>query len=358
VKRPIARIARFRSLALAALAGAWLWAPPGRENVARAEVIDEVQSKMVKIYGAGGFRGLEAYQSGFLISEDGYIATVWSYVLDTDPIIVHLGDGRRFEGKVKGADPQLDLALVKIDGKELPHFDLDKGAEAEAGARVLAFSNLYNVATGDEPVSVQHGLISARTRLEARRGAFKTSYRGEVYVLDAVTNNPGAAGGALVNQKGELLGMLGKELKNSFNNTWLNYSVPVEVFRKKAQDIIAKKGDLITETPEVDEPKAAANPLTLELLGLVLVPNVLERTPPFVDDVRPNSPSALAGVMPDDLVIFISDTRVTNPRLIKSCRSLRDELSYIDRDDTITLSVMREEKGGEKKLLQFTLKAK
>jgi serine protease Do len=167
-----------------------------------------------------------------------------------------------------------------------------------------------------------------------------------------VTNNPGAAGGVLVNYQGELLGMLGKELKNSLNNTWLNYSVPVEVFRKKAQDLIADGGGLITETPESDQPKVAANPLTLELLGLVLVPNVLERTPPFVDDVRPNSPAAAAGLMPDDLVIFISDTRVTNPRLVKSCRILRDELSYIDRDDTITLTVMRGEK-----LVQFTLKA-
>ncbi len=320
-------------------------------------MMEEVQLKMVKIYGAGGFRGLEAYQSGFAITADGWIATAWSPVLDTDPIIVHLGDGRRFEGSLKGADPHLDLALVKIDAQDLPHFDLDKAAEAKPGARVLAFSNLYNVATGDEPVSVQRGLIAARTRLEARRGAFKTSYRGDVYVLDAVTNNPGAAGGALVNYQGELLGMLGKELKNSHNNTWLNYSVPVEVFRKKAQQLVADGGGLITEVPEGDQPKAAANPLTLELLGIVMVPNVLERTPPFVDDVRPGSPAATAGLMPDDLVIFINDTRVTNPRLVKSCRILREELSYIDRDDTITLSVMREERSGEKKLIQFTLKA-
>lgn len=326
-------------------------------DAARADVMSEVQSKMVKIYGAGGLRGLEYYQSGFVITADGWIATVWSSVLQTDPIIVHLGDGRRFEGSVKGADPHLELALVKIDAQDLPHFDLDKGAEARPGQRVLAFSNLYNVATGDEPVSVQHGLISARTRLEARRGTFKTSYRGEVYVLDAVTNNPGAAGGALVNHQGELLGMLGKEMKNSLNNTWLNYSVPVEVFRKKAQQIVADGGGLIADAPDGDQPKAVANPLTLELLGLVLVNDVLEHTPPFVDDVRRGSPAAAAGLMPDDLVIFISDTRVTNPRLVKSCRVLREELSYIDRDDTITLSVIREEKGGEKKLIQFTLKA-
>jgi len=322
---------------------------------ARADVMDEVQPKMVKIYGAGGFRGLESYQSGFLVSDDGFIATVWSTVLDTDPIIVHLGDGRRFEGRVAGADPQLELALVKIEASDLPYFDLDKAAQAEPGERVLAFSNLYNVATGDEPVSVMRGLISARTRLEARRGTFKTTYRGEVYVLDAVTNNPGAAGGALVNYKGELLGMLGKELRNSQNHTFLNYSMPVEVFRKQAQDIMAGKSSPIIDTPADDQPKPAANPLTLEMLGIVLVPNVLERTPAFIDAVRPNSPAAVAGIMPDDQVIFISDSRATNPRLIKSCRNLREELTYIDRDDTITLTVMRGE--AELKMMQFTLKA-
>ena len=78
-----------------------------------------VQSKMVKIYGAGGLKGLEAYQSGFLISGDGHILTVWSYVLDTDYITIVLDDGRKFEGKIIGADPRLEMAILKIDRKSV-----------------------------------------------------------------------------------------------------------------------------------------------------------------------------------------------------------------------------------------------
>ena len=79
-----------------------------------------VQSKMVKIYGAGGLKGLEAYQSGFLISGDGHILTVWSYVLDTDYITIVLDDGRKFEGKIVGADPRLEMAVLKIDSQHHP----------------------------------------------------------------------------------------------------------------------------------------------------------------------------------------------------------------------------------------------
>src|SRR5690349_7423564 len=69
----------------------------GASAATLAEVIHDVQPRMVKIYGAGGFKGLEAYQSGFLISSEGNILTVWSYVLDTEFITVMLDDGRRFE---------------------------------------------------------------------------------------------------------------------------------------------------------------------------------------------------------------------------------------------------------------------
>lgn len=161
-----------------------------------AETLARVQPKMVKIYGAGGIAGLEYYQSGFLISPDGAILTVWSHVLDTDEITAVLSDGRKLTAKLIGADPRLEIAVLKIATTDLPWFDLAKAAEADAGSRVLALSNLFNVAEGNEPASVQHGTISVKTRLEARRGAFDTPYNGPVYALDVVTNNPGAAGGA------------------------------------------------------------------------------------------------------------------------------------------------------------------
>lgn len=296
-----------------------------------ADVIASVQPKVVKIFGAGGYRGLEHYQSGFLVSADGYLLTVWSYVLDTDYIQVVLHDGRAMQAKVMGVDPRLELALLKIDAAGLEHFDLEHAAEARVGARVLAFSNLYGVATGDEPASVQHGVVSALTRLEARRGVFETPYRGPVYVLDAITNNPGAAGGALTDRRGRLLGMLGKELRNAQSNTWLNYAVPAEVLREALPQL--REGRVVrSDAPPTVAPENALSP---ELLGLLLVPDVLERTPPFIDVVRPASPAARAGLRSDDLVLFVND------RLVQSCKALRAELERIDRLDGVRLTVIR-----------------
>ena len=102
--------------------------------MARASIVDtieQVQPKIVKIYGAGGFHGLEAYQSGILISSAGHILTVFSHVLDTDYITAVLADGRKFEAKLLGADPRLEVAVLKIDAAGLPCFDLGKAANVD-----------------------------------------------------------------------------------------------------------------------------------------------------------------------------------------------------------------------------------
>ena len=299
-----------------------------------SSVVQQVQPKIVKIYGAGGLRGLEAYQSGFLVSEEGHVLTAWSYVLDTDFITVTLDDGRKFEGQLLGADPRLELAVVKIDAEGLEHFDLRAGVGLSAGDRVLAFSNLYGVATGDEPASVLHGHVSALWSLTARRGVFETPYRGPVYVLDAMTNNPGAAGGALTDRSGQIAGVLGKELKNSQNNTWLNYALPVSEVAEAVEDILA--GRIRKRPPEEDVPKPAA-PHTLAELGVFLVPDVLPKTPPFVDRVREGSPAEKAGLQTDDLILFVDQN------IVGSCKSLREELTYVDRIDDLRLTVQREQ---------------
>lgn len=323
--------------------------PPARGQAAPvagpasfAEVVAGAQPKMVKIYGAGGLRGLESYQSGFLISADGYVLTVWSHVLDSDEVIATLNDGRRFEAKLVGADPKTQIAVLKIESENLPHFDLDEAPTAEAGAQILAFSNLFGVATGNEPVSVLHGLIAAKAPLDARSGAFESLYRGPAYILDAITNNPGAAGGALTNREGELLGLLGKELRNALNNTWLNYAIPAVELTASVNDILA--GKLIPRQRE-QRPKPE-NPLRLAALGIVLVPDALDRTPPYIDAVRDGGPAAAAGLRPDDLIVFVND------RLVQSCRLLAEQLDYLERDAPVELTVLRDQQ-----LLEFTLQA-
>ncbi len=306
-----------------------------------AEVIEAAQPKMVKLYGAGGVRSLEAYQSGFLISAEGHILTVWSYVLDTDYVTAVLNDGRKFEAHLVGADPRLEVAVLKVDAGELPHFDVAASATAEAPERVLAFSNLFGVATGDEPASVQHGIIAVKARLDARRGTFETPYHGPVFVLDAMTNNPGAAGGALTNEDGALLAMLGKELRNAQNNIWLNYAVPIDELRTSVEQILAGKFHPGDDKPPL-EPKEA---MSLAAVGIVLVPDVLERTPPYVDSVRAGSAAEQAGVKSDDLVIFVGES------LVHSCKGFREELARLERDAPLSLVLMR---GQE--LVEITIK--
>jgi len=303
------------------------------EEASLAETIRRVGPAVVKIYGVGGFRGLETYQSGLLISPEGHVLTVWSYVLDTDLIHVTLDDGRRMQAKLLGADPRLEVAVLKIDETGLPCFDLSRAVEAESGTRVLAFSNLFGVAIGDEPASVQHGVVSVKTNLDARRGVYETPYDGPVYVLDAVTNNPGAAGGVLVTWRGELLGLLGKELRNARNNTSLNYAIPIRQLRESVEAIAAGK---FVARDDAETTRKPSRPLTLSMLGIVLVPDVLERTPPYVDQVRTGEPAAAAGLRPDDLVVLAGG------RLVPSQKALRAELEYVDYEDPVRLTVLRE----------------
>ncbi len=307
-------------------------AAPSARGADLKSTLDDVQRKTVKIYGAGGAKGLEAYQSGALISADGCVLTSYSYVLDSATVGVVLSDGRRFEGKLLGADPRLDVAVLKIDAADLPHFDLNKAVVGRSGMNVLAISNLYNVASREEPLSVQHGIISTVTKLDARRGAFDTPYDGPIYALDARTNNPGAAGGALVTRNGELLGMLGKELRNALNDSWLNYAVPVAEFRATVEAIRAGK---FTPSDAKRGVKKSSHPLSLESLGLAVVPDVLDRTPPYVEWVRPGSSADKAGVRPDDLIVLRDGV------LIQSCRALKADLETVDDDQEVRLVLLR-----------------
>ena len=314
-------------LALTLADGPLLFAQPGLGTAAR-----QAQAKVVKVYGAGGLAGLKAYQSGFLVSPEGHVATAWSSVLDVDPTVV-LDDGRRYEASIVGFEPALELAVLKIDESGLPFFRLETEAAADWGDPVLAISNLFGIATGNEPASVMQGHVAALTRLDARRGTFQTPYQGPVLILDLIANNPGAAGGAVVDVTGRLVGMLGKELRDGDTGAWLNYALPVTVLREVIGDIIAgRQTQLATDDRQpLDRQRAHSR----ETLGLILVPNVLESTPPFVDATAPGSPARRAGLRPDDLILLLDGRRVEHQR------ALDESLRYLDRRDPVRLTVRR-----------------
>ena len=115
---------------------------------------------------------------------------------------------------------------------------------------------------------------------------------------------------------------------------WLNYAIPASSIRKTIGDIIAGR-----KTTQVDQTKAMLErdkSHNLGLLGLVLIPDVLDTTPAYIDEVVKESPAARAGMQPDDLILLVDGKRV------ESQRSLRSLLRTIDRRDDVELTVQRE----------------
>lgn len=301
----------------------------GLEAQALPEIIEETQPKMVKIFGGGGLRRLESWQTGFFVSTDGLIVTVWSYVLDSQTTVV-LSDGRRISAELVGYHPQYELALLKVDVQDQPCFTPDSVVKAVPGMTVLAFSNLYGVATGNEQCSVQTGVVSTLMPLDVRRGNRRTSYRGPAIVLDAITSNPGAAGGVITDRQGRWLGIIGRESRTAESNLWLNYAIPA--------DQVAMATDLILAGNTRRSPldlRSPTEPLTLDLLGVVTVPDVVERTPPFIDRIRANSMADLAGLRADDLIVQV-DGKVTT-----CLKDLESKLKQVDRDAEVIFMVKR-----------------
>lgn len=294
--------------------------------------IDQVQTRVVKIFGAGGVSGLAAYSTGFLISSEGHIATVWNHVLDPETVTVVLYDGRRLDARVVGAEPQVHLAILKVEAEDLPHFDLADAISVGPGTRVLGFGNMYKVATGDEPVSVLQGVIAAKTRLKARRGTFQVPYDGPVYIVDAVTNNPGTAGGVLTTRDGRLLAMIGQELRNAETNTWINYAIPIGELETIAEEIITGN---FTRRDTREKPSSPKNRYQAVDFGIVLVPDVLFRTPAYIDQTVPNGVAARAGLKPNDLLLFV------NGELVQSCKEFQAAVGPAEEGDLLQIVVRR-----------------
>jgi len=297
--------------------------------------------KVVKIYGAGGFAGFEDYQSGMIISADGLVLTAFTSTLDASNLRVVLDNGERYDAELLDADLKLEVAVLKLkDAAALSFFNLDDVAVPKIGESILILGNFFKIAQGSEPVSLLHGVVCAKSTLDGKSGAFETPYSGPIYVLDAIANNPGGAGGVLINRQGELLGMLGKEVKHAKTNTYLNFAIPISAIKPTVDAIIEgkerpKAQPVLGAAAEEDLEKLPKEPHTLGGLGITPVPDVLQRTPPFIDRIEPGTPAHRAGLRPDDLVVLVGDS------LIPSLRKLRDSLRRVDRIDPLVMTVLR-----------------
>ncbi len=300
---------------------------------------------MVKVYGAGGGGGLENYQTGFFISAEGRVLSVNSPVLDTDEVTLVTEEGTRLSARVVRTDPLLGLALLQaeLSGGTVTCFELQaESTAAQPGDNLFAVSNLFNVATGSEALSVQRGVVAGEAPLELVSPFDpNTKQQQAVLLVDVVTSNPGAAGGVIVNSRGQLLGMIGPERRSNVTGAWHNYALPTSLLAEALTRL---------EQPAPTQPTTdtAQRPDAIQLAqqwGFWFAPEISPRTPAFVDEVLSGSAADTAGLKPDDLVVFVAET---------STASVAEALAALaSQRDTAEVTLLVERNG---ELVRITLK--
>jgi serine protease Do len=330
MRRPIEQLALALVLASAAPA-----AEPPVPN-AFQKAIAYAQKRCVRLYGGGAGRE-HGYATGLLVSADGLILTAQGVYLVGSRVRAVLPDGTVHEADILRRSDALQAALLKVDARTPDFFDLAAEATVRQGDWVLGVSNLFNVAAPGEPLSVNLGVVSVRARMEARHRAQDVPYEGDILLVDAITSNPGAPGGALVAADGRLVGMLGKLFQSTSTNTRVNYAVPVDLLKA----FVEGKGDGPAAPP--------APPAAEAYVGLRLFALSGKSAPAYVDAVAPDSPAHRAGLRKDDLVLTVGSEVVRNVAecqdALKALKAGRSVPFVVKRKQTIlSVTVTPEER--------------
>jgi len=264
----------------------------------------------------------ESLGSGVIIDEKGHILTNYHVIKDSDKIKVTLLDGRKFEAKVIGSDPKTDLALIKIEAKDLPFVELGDSDKVRVGQWAIAIGNPFGL---NHTLTV--GVISAKGR-----SINVTEY--EDFLQTDASINPGNSGGPLVNIRGEVIGI---NTAIVAGGEGIGFAVPINMARKIIGDIIAH-GKVIRAwlgvyiqdlTPEL------AETFNVKITEGVLVSEVLK-----------GSPAEKAGVRRGDIIIAIDGKEV------KKSKELQNEVINKGVENKVVLVIFRD---GEKKEITVVL---
>ena len=174
-------------------------------------------------------RTVRGFGSGVLISSDGYIVTNNHVIEDADEVEVTLNDRRTYEANVVGRDPSTDIALLKIDAKNMPYVGIGDSDELLLGEWVLAIGNPFNLTS-----TVTAGIVSAKGR---SLGLLNDTYRIESFIQTDAALNVGNSGGALVNTRGELVGITTAILSPNGTYAGNSFAVPVNIVKKIVDDL-------------------------------------------------------------------------------------------------------------------------
>jgi len=232
--------------------------------------------------------------SGVIVSPDGYVVTNHHVVDGADKVTVTLIDKREFVGTLVGSDPQTDLAVIKISGKDLPSIPWGDSSKLEVGEYVLAIGNPFGLNS-----TVTQGIVSAL----GRGGMGITQY--EDFIQTDAAINPGNSGGALVNMRGELVGINTAILSRTGGYQGVGFAIPTTMGRHVYDSVVktgtVRRGFLGVGIQELS--KDLATSLNLPNASGALVTNVHE-----------DSPAGKAGIKRGDTIISFQGQNIVDPR--------------------------------------------
>ncbi len=271
--------------------------------------------------------------SGVIVSEDGLIITNNHVIAGADKIKIRLYNGDEIEAELIGADPQTDIAVLKIDAKNLPAVTLGNSDEAKVGSFVLAIGSPLSETLAH---TVSFGIVSAR----GRSLNSLTTY-GDYIQTDAAIN-PGNSGGALIDMDGKLIGINSAIASRSGGNDGIGFAIPINLAKRIMDDLIddgeVSRGYLGIYPSEVDQVMAKA-------LGLNDVRGIL------VVEVEKDTPAEKYGLKDKDIIVSINGKKLGDT----SSESFRTKIAAFKPGDTLLLGVIRDEKEMEISIVLGTL---
>ncbi len=218
--------------------------------------------------------------SGFIISDDGYLLTNHHVVEGSDEITVTLQDKREFKGKLIGSDPKSDVALVKIEGTNLPTLKLGDPAKLRVGEWVIAIGSPFNLSN-----TVTAGIVSAKGR-----------ETGELlpFIQTDAAVNPGNSGGPLINVRGEVVGINSQIFTTSGSYAGISFAIPIDEAQKIAK-LLRTQGKVVRGKIGV-----LIGEVTREVADAIGLPKAAGAS---VSSVEADGPADKAGVQPGDVII-------------------------------------------------------